>query len=167
MKRARKILESVGRRDLLAHSRLLIVRHRQLASQVLLISGSQRAAQRLAEEATRIALEAGMNGEVVHGGVRQGRVLAEVGHVGEALVTTRRATDLLRNLRRVRRAEEIWWIQALTLHKAGNSYRAEKALAEARKEVARKRAKIVDPEIGGFYDNHPMVRSIQMGFEQD
>ncbi len=165
MKRARKILESVGRQDLLAHSRLLIVRHRQLASQVLLISGSQRAAQRLAEEATRIALEAGMNGEAVHGGVRQGRVLAEVGRVGEALVTTRRATDLLMNLGRVRRAEEVWWIQALTLHKAGNSYRAEKALDEARKEVARKRAKIVDPEIAGFYDNHPLVRSIQVGMD--
>ncbi len=161
--RARRILEGVGRRDLVAHNRLLLVRHRRLASQVLLANGSPAAARRLAEEATRIAMEAGMNGEAVHGGARQGFILAELGLIGEALVTTRRATDLLTNLRRVRRAEEVWWLQALTLHRAGNAYRAEKALAEARKEVERKRANIVDPRLVALYDKHPLVLFIQAG----
>ncbi|MCP4606764.1 MAG: protein kinase [Proteobacteria bacterium] len=165
--RAQKILERVGQRDLVSRSRLLFVRYRQVASQVLLINESAGAAQRLAEEATRIAIQAGMNGEAVHGGVRHGYILAEFGRIGEALVATRRATDLLMRLRRVRHAEEVWWLQAMTMHKAGNPYRAEKALREARKEIDRKRSKIVDQKLAALYDSHPLVQAIQSGLDRE
>lgn len=163
--RARQLLERVGRNPIVAQSRLLFVRHRQLAAQALMAEGSLRAARRIAEEATRIAIEAGMNGEVVHLGVRLGLILAESGLVGEALVATRRATDFLANLKRVRRAEEVWWLHALTLHKTGNAYRAELAISEAKKEIERKQALIADQELATLYSSHPIVQLVNAGFE--
>jgi eukaryotic-like serine/threonine-protein kinase len=160
---ARELLEDLGRERLVSLSRILLTQHRQLICLALMGTGSLAAARRAAEEATRVALAAGMNGEAIHGGVLQGLVLAESGLHGEALAATRRATDLLADLGRVRRAERIWWLQALTLHKAGAASRAERALAEARREVERKRALIANPRARALYDAHPDQRAIRAG----
>ncbi|MDJ0761741.1 MAG: protein kinase [Myxococcota bacterium] len=162
---AQRILEDVGQRELLRRHRLLLVRHRQLIAGALVRAKSFKVARRLAEEATRIALEAGMIGETVRSGVRQGLILAQTGRMGEALVATRRATDLLANLGRIRRAEQIWWYHALTLHKAGNHRRAENALDTAREEVQKKRQQMADARLIAFYNNHPLVKSIEAGLE--
>ena len=92
---ALEILESLGRRAVVSQSRILLVWHRQLTVKALLGEGRAAAAQKLADEAARIALEAGMNGEAVHGGALQGLVLAEAGLEREAASATTRATDML------------------------------------------------------------------------
>jgi tetratricopeptide (TPR) repeat protein len=161
--KAREILENVGKREHVARNRIILVRHRQACAKAFLKCGLLEPARRLAEEAARIALEAGMNGEAVHCRVLQGLILAETEYMGEALLVTRRATDLLSSLERVRRAEEVWWLQALTLNKIGNPYRAEKALLEARKEVNRKLGMISDPKLAKLYESGPLVQSIRTG----
>jgi eukaryotic-like serine/threonine-protein kinase len=163
--RARAILEKVGQRGFVANSRLLLVRHRQITALALFATGQFRAARRLAEEATKIAMEAGMNGDAVHAGVRQGYILAKTGFTGEALSTSRRATDLMAMLGKVRQAEEIWWYQAQTMHITGNAFRAERALSKAREAVAAKRGRIKDQSRKNTLDSHPTIRAINAGLE--
>jgi tetratricopeptide (TPR) repeat protein len=160
-----QILEQVGKHGVVEQSRLLLVRHRQLSAMAYLLAGRLDTARKLAAEASRVSLKAGLNGEAVHGGALQGLILAEMGLDSEALSTTRRATDLLAMVGKVRRAEEVWWFQALTFQKAGNSYRAERSLEEAHNEVERKRALINDPRLAVLYDNHPLVRRIRDGVD--
>lgn len=164
---ARSILEKVGRKDVISRSRLLIVWHRQLAALALRGTGLAGAALRVAEEAYRIALEAGINGEAVHGGVLHGLLLAEAGMPGQAQAATRRATDLLSTLGGVRRAEQVWWLQAQTFHIIGNRYRARLAVEQARKEVARKKGLLADRQQAAFFDAHPLVRAIERGLPEE
>ncbi len=162
---AREILENMGKDGIVANSRIGLVRHRQLAASALFVTGFPEPALKLAEEATELALQAGMNGEVIHCRVQQGYFLAEQGSFSKALTLTRSGTDLLATLGRVYRAEVVWWLQALTMQKVGNVNRAQKALQEAQKEIARKRALLSDPQQVAFYDKHPMIRTIQAGLD--
>jgi tetratricopeptide (TPR) repeat protein/tRNA A-37 threonylcarbamoyl transferase component Bud32 len=143
-----------------SRSRLLLTRHRQQLALALLGAGNAAGARQAAEEATRVAFIAGMNGEVIHGRARLGLALAQLGRHGEAVVASRRATDLLVDLGGVRRAEEIWWLQALTLRRAGVEARAARALDRARQEVERKRMLIGDARARSAYDSHPLVQAI-------
>jgi tetratricopeptide (TPR) repeat protein len=117
--RARSVLTAPELRGFAARSRLLLIRQLQLLSMALLGAGRADGARQAADEATRVAFTAGMNGEVIHGRARLGIALAELGRHGEAVVASRRATDLLVDLGGVRRAEEVWWLQARTMSRAG------------------------------------------------
>jgi tetratricopeptide (TPR) repeat protein len=161
--RARAILTAPELRSFVSRSRLLVTRHRQLLASTLLALGNPTGARLAAEEATRIAFTAGMNGEVIHGRARLGVALAELGRPGEAVVASRRATDLLLDLGGARRAEEIWFFQAQIMARAGMEERSSRALEQARQEVERKRALIADPASRGMYDSHPLVGAIVAG----
>jgi tetratricopeptide (TPR) repeat protein len=158
------ILESLSRRQVVSQSRILLVWHRQLTVKALLGEGRAAAAQKLADEAARIALEAGMNGEAVHGSALQGLVLAEAGLDREAASAATRATNMLAMLKKVRTPEEMWWHLALTHHIIGDTFSAKRALVEAQKQVTRIRSKIKDPRLQELYNQHPMVRGIERGF---
>jgi hypothetical protein len=106
-----------------------------------------------------------MNGEVIHGRARLALVLSSLGLPGEAVSAARRATDLLADIGGVRRAEEVWWFQARTMHAAGMSARAERALGEARAEVDRKAALIPEQHYQALYESQPLVRAIRAGFD--
>ena len=147
--------------DLLRRSRLLTVWHHQLTALARVECDMIEEARAPADEAARIAFASGMNGEAVHGSVRQGLVLSKMGLPGEAHLATRRGTDMLLDLGTVRRAEEVWWIQALTLERSGNPLRAEMARKASRAEVDRKSALITDPRLRTCYDNHPLIHIIQ------
>jgi hypothetical protein len=71
---------------------------------------------------------------------------------------------MLTMLGRVRNAEEVWWHQALTYHKIGDTFSAKRALIEAQQQVARTRKRLKDPKLQELYDHHPMVRGIEKGF---
>jgi eukaryotic-like serine/threonine-protein kinase len=159
------ILERLGTRPVVSQSRILLVWHRQLTVAALLGVGRLSAALKLADEAARIALESGMNGEAVHGGVLQGLVLAEAGRHGEAASATRRATDMLVMLRKVRSAEQIWWHQALTFQKTGDTYLAERALDEAVLQVDKKRTRLQNSRYLELYNKHPLTRAVNNGLQ--
>jgi hypothetical protein len=161
--RARSILAAPELRSFVSRSRLLVTRHRQLLATVLLALGNAAGARQAAEEATRIAFTAGMNGEVIHGRARLGIALAELGRPGEAVVASRRATDLLVDLGGARRAEEVWYLQAQIMARAGMEERAQRALEQARLEVERKQALIADPASRALFEGHPLVEAITVG----
>ncbi|MBW2276809.1 MAG: protein kinase, partial [Deltaproteobacteria bacterium] len=161
--RARSILAAPELRSFVSRSRLLVTRHRQLLASALLALGNPAGARQAAEEATRIAFTAGMNGEVIHGRARLGIALAELGRPGEAVVASRRATDLLVDLGGARRAEEVWFLQARIMARAGMAERSSRALEQARLEVERKRGLIADPTSQEMYEAHPLVVAITAG----
>jgi tetratricopeptide (TPR) repeat protein len=70
---ALEILESLGRRAVVSQSRILLVWHRQLTVKALLGEGRAAAAQKLADEAARIALEARCRGSCWRKPVWNGR----------------------------------------------------------------------------------------------
>jgi tetratricopeptide (TPR) repeat protein len=160
---AAEILEGLGHRSVVSESRILSVWHRQLTVTALIGEDNLPAALKLADEAARIALEAGMNGEAVHGAVLQGLSLAYAGRSAEAVSVTRRATDMLAMLRKVRNAEQVWWYQAQTFQKLGDTYLAKRALAEAVNQVEKKRRRLRNHKFAEFYDHHPLVQAIQKG----
>jgi len=160
---ARSILTAPELRSFVSRSRLLVTRHRQLLSSALLGLGHADGARQAAEEATRIAFTAGMNGEVIHGRARLGIALAELGRPGEAVVASRRATDLLIDLGGARRAEEVWFLQARIMARAGMAERSLRALEQARIELERKRSLIADPPSRARYETHPLVEAITAG----
>jgi eukaryotic-like serine/threonine-protein kinase len=163
--RAREVLGDEDYREFVRSSRILLARHHQLESAAALAAGEARRAAAAAAEATRIAFEAGMNGEAIHGRALLGLALAERGRCGEALVAARRAVDLLSDLGGVRRAEEVYWRAALSMHRCGEARRAERCHALAEREVERKLELIRDRQARRRYDAHPLVRSILAGLE--
>lgn len=161
--RARAILADPELRSFVSRSRLLVTRHRHALASTLLALGNAAGARLAAEEATGVAFAAGMNGEVIHGRARLGFALAELGRPGEAVVASRRATDLLVDLGGARRAEEVWFLQAKTMARAGMAARSLRALEQARREVERKRAMITDAVSRDLFDSHPLVGAILSG----
>jgi tetratricopeptide (TPR) repeat protein len=162
--RARELEAGGGVLRPAVRSRILAVRRHQLAARLALATGDGRRARIAADEAARIAFEAGMNGEVVHGRVLQAAALTGARLHGEAVVAARRAEELLGDLGGVRRAEEVWWLAASAVHRAGGSDRSGRYLERARAEVARKAALIRDARLRGCYESHPLVQRIAAGF---
>jgi tetratricopeptide (TPR) repeat protein len=160
---ARVILEEVARRGFVSRSRILQTRHRQLLAMALLGDGDPAGAREAAEEATRIAKAAGMAGEVVHGAVRRGMALQHAGDTAAALAAVDRLDELIVELGRVRRMEEVRWYQALVLRGAGDDARSDRALAQARAETERKAAGIASGRHRKAYESHPLVRRILAG----
>lgn len=160
---ATALLDNLAQRSVVAESRILSVWHRRLTVLTLLGEDKLETALKLADEAVRIALESGMNGEAVHSGVLRGLALAHAGQRSEAVSATRRATDMLAMLRKVRNQELVWWYQARTFHKLGDTYLMERALSEAENQVSKKLRRIRNRKYAAFYENHPLVRSIRTG----
>ncbi len=158
-----EILDSVGQRSVVLDSRILLVRHRRLMVMALIGEEKFESAVALADEATRIALESGMNGEAVHSGVLRGLALAYAGKRHEAVSATRRATDMVAMLRKVRNAEQVWWTQALTFKQLGDNYLAARAAAEAVAQVDKTRRRIRHRKYVETYDNHPLTQAIRKG----
>ncbi len=163
---AARILQEMRESPAITRSRILLVKHHQLLAMALLGGKRLEAARALADDAARIALEAGMNGEAIHGIALQGLILAEMGKLSEAMSVTRRATDMLVMLRKVRDVELVWWYQALTFQKTGDAYLAKRALQEARNRMNRKRGRMKEAWRQTLYDNHPWIRNIIKGFAQ-
>ncbi|MFO8073078.1 MAG: protein kinase [Polyangia bacterium] len=163
--RAREILGDEDYREFVRRSRILLARHHQLEAAAALAAGEARRAGRAAGEATRIAFEAGMNGEAIHGRALLGLALADRGRCGEAVVAARRAVDLLGDLGGVRRAEEVYWHAALAMHRCGDARRARWCLDLAEREVERKAELMREQDARRRYDAHPLVRRILAGLE--
>ena len=159
-KHATDILEQLSDRAVVTRSRIFLVWHRQMMVEALMGEGRINAARKLVDEAARIALESGMNGEAVHSGVLQALVLAEVGEHREAVSAARRASDMLVMLRKVRNAEQVWWQQALTFQKTGDTYLAKRALADARLQVDKKLVRLQHTRYLEMYKAHPLTRAI-------
>lgn len=157
---AREILEVVGRGGVVGRSRLLLVWHRQLAAVALMRTGLTNAAMRLADEAARIALESGMNGEAARSSALSGLLLSQADQPGKAQSAARRALELLDTLGQVRRAEEVHAWLAKTFDAARLPYRAELALEAARAEVRRKLSLIPDRTARKLYQASPLVGAI-------
>ncbi|MCU0661243.1 MAG: protein kinase [Myxococcota bacterium] len=157
---AREILEAAGRGGVVSRSRLLLVWHRQIAAMALMKTGLPNAGLRLADEAARIALESGMNGEAVRSNALFGLLLSQADQPGKAQSAARRALELLDGLGQVRRAEEVHLWLAKTFEASRSPYRAAAALEAARAEVRRKASLIPDRTALKLYLSSPMVCEI-------
>jgi tetratricopeptide (TPR) repeat protein len=164
VERAQELLVEGDSHGVVVRSRILAVRSHQLAARIAFAVGDVPRARQAADEATRIAFEAGMNGELVHGRVLQAVALAGGRQHREALVAARRAEELFADLGGARRAEEVWWLAAQALSRSGSGDRAARYLERARAEVARKAALIRDERLRACYENHPIVQRITAGF---
>jgi tetratricopeptide (TPR) repeat protein len=160
---AREILENMSRGDVVARSRLRLVQHHQLNAKALLGAGFPALARETAEKATRIAFEAGMDGEAVYSGVLLARILAELGLYNKSLTALNDAGNLLAKLGKVHLAEEVWWLTAVSYHYIGDIPHAENALEKARAEVDRKKTLINEDRFVTRYEKHPIVQAIQAG----
>jgi serine/threonine protein kinase/tetratricopeptide (TPR) repeat protein len=158
-----EMLENLGKRSVVLESRILLVWHRRLTVTALIGERKFEAAVQLADEAARIALESGMNGEAVHSGVLRGLALAYAGRRNEAVSATRRATDMVTMLRKVRNADQVWWYQALTFKELGDDYLARRAAAEALMQIEKTRRRIRHRKYVETFDNHPLTQSIRKG----
>ncbi|HUT78756.1 MAG TPA: AAA family ATPase, partial [Polyangia bacterium] len=164
VERAQEILAGGDHPSFVARSRILAVRTHQLAARIALAAGDVPRARNAADEATRIAFAAGMNGELVHGRVLQAVAFAGARRPGEAVVAARRAEELFVDLGGARRAEEIWWLAGQALFQSKSRDRAGRYLDRARAEVARKAGLICEPRLRACYENHPLVQRITAGF---
>jgi tetratricopeptide (TPR) repeat protein len=163
---AREILENMGQGDVVARSRLRLVQHRQLTSKALLGAGFPTLAREIAEEATQIALEAGMDGEAVYSGVLLARILSELGLYNKSLTALNDASTLFAKLGKVHLAEEVWWLTAVSYHYIGDTKNAENSLKKAQSEVNRKRSLMNEDRFVSCYEKHPIVQAIQAGLEE-
>jgi hypothetical protein len=160
---ASEILKNNGQGDGVVRSRLRLVQHRQLSAKALLGAGFPTLAREMAEESTRIALEAGMDGEAVYSGALLARILSELGLYNKSLIALNDTKTLLTKLGKVHHTEEVWWHTAVSYHRVGDTQNADDALNRARAEVDRRKSLIGELRLVTCYEKHPMVQAIQAG----
>jgi tetratricopeptide (TPR) repeat protein len=163
---ATEILKNTAQGDMVVRSRRRLVQHHQLTAKALLETEFPTLARDMAEEATRIALGAGMDGEAIYSGVLLARILAELGLYNKSLTALNDARTLLAKLGKVHNTEEIWWLMAVSYQHIGDSHSANSALQKARKEVDRRISQIGEHKFLTCYKNHPIVRAVQSGLEE-
>ncbi len=162
---ALNILNDMSDRPAINESRMMTVRRLRLKADALIGIKDFQNAVKFVDESVHIALEAGMNGEAVRGGVLKGLAMAFAQNRSGAINAARKATDMLAVLRRVTDEEQVFWHQAITYHQLGDFYLARQSIEEALRHIDKKSAKIRkrNRRLADCYDNHPITTKIKNG----